>query len=348
MTTEEQLVTLADRLKELEAQLGQLATPPAALGTSTSSTTPNIRVSVPREKRFGKYGGARDDRVLEDWISDAQRAVRGQAEGEAVDTLIFHLEGVAKEEVKLRPASQWSSPSGVFTILREVFSERLTETQARRKFFARRQGDRESVQDFAHALMVLLSRVERLSEAPVTNKDLLLKEQFVENLRDHSLRRDIKRWARDHSTASFQDVRLEVHRCMEEDPAPKRVAMAREAEVDAEGEVLCGEIGGQKSQKVLSDLITGQRIMAEEMQKQQKALMGHIDQQRDVLNRQQETLNQLLTSLVSRPSVRSSSCFRCGKDDHFIRDCPRPPPVFNRGGSKKAPKPSGNEKTPSQ
>ena len=351
MTTEEQLATLTNRLKDLEAQLGQLAEPepPSAPGASTSSTTPNIRVSVPREKRFGKYGGARDDRVLEDWISDAQRAVRGQAESEAVDTLIFHLEGVAKEEVKLRPTSQWSSPTGVFTILREVFSEQLTETQARRKFFARRQGDRESVQDFAHALMVLLSRVERLSEAPVTNKDLLLKEQFVENLRDHALRRDIKRWARDHSTASFQDVRLEVHRCMEEDPAPRRVAMAREAEVKAEDEVLCGEIGGQnKNQKVLADLITGQRIMAEEMQKQQKVLMGHIDQQREVLNRQQETLNQLLTSLVSRPSGRSSSCFRCGKEDHFVRDCPSPPPVFNRGGSKKALKPSGNEKTPSQ
>ena len=138
MVTEEQLATLTTRLKDLEMQLGQLteATAPATPGTGTSaaSTTPNIRVSVQQEKQFGKYGGTRDDRVLEDWISDVQRAVRGQSDGEAVDTLIFHLEGVAKEEVKLRPTSQWSSPSGVFTILREVFSEQLTEAQARRKF----------------------------------------------------------------------------------------------------------------------------------------------------------------------------------------------------------------------
>jgi len=60
---------------------------------------------VPREKRFGKHGGVRVDRVLEDWISDTQRDVRGQADGEAVDTLIFHLEGVAKPEVKLRPTT---------------------------------------------------------------------------------------------------------------------------------------------------------------------------------------------------------------------------------------------------
>ena len=152
--------------------------------------------------------------------------------GEAVDTLIFHLEGVDKEEVKLRPTSQWSSSSGVFMILREVFSEQLMETQARWKFFARRQGDGESVQDFAHALMVMLSQVERLGRAPVTNKDTLLKEQFVENLRDPTLRRNIKRWARDHSTATFQDVRLEVHRYMEEDLNPSWAAMAREATVE--------------------------------------------------------------------------------------------------------------------
>ena len=79
--------------------------------------------------------------MLEDWISDAQRAVRGQADGETVDTLLFHLEGVAKEEVKLWPTTQWSTPPGVFNTLSEVFSEQLTETQARRKFLARRQGN---------------------------------------------------------------------------------------------------------------------------------------------------------------------------------------------------------------
>ncbi|XP_078343403.1 uncharacterized protein LOC144629090 [Oculina patagonica] len=352
---EDALAALTDRLKELETQLGQLTeaadntAPPATAGPgSTSSGTQNIRVSVPRERRFGKYAGTRDDRVLEDWISDAQRAVRGQADGEAVDTLIFHLEGVAKEEVKLRPTSQWSSPSGLFTILREVFSEQLTETQARRRFFARRQGDRETVQDFAHALMVLLSRVERLSGEPVTNKDNLLKEQFVENLKDPTLRRDIKRWARDHSASTFQDVRLEVHRYMEEDPAPRRIASTREAIAEEDG-VLCSEVTGQgKQQKVLADLISGQKVLAEELQKQQKVLRTHIDQQREVLNQQQTTLNQLLSNLVPRPRPTGTSCFRCGQDGHFVRDCPKPPPSGAPGDRRPAPnKPAGNGKTPS-
>ena len=148
--------------------------------------------------------------------------------------------------------------------LKEIFSEQLTETQARRKFFARRQGDRESAQDFAHALMVLLSRVERLSGAPEASKDLLLREQFVENLKDLTLRRGIKRWARDDATATFQDVRLEVHWYMEEDPTPRRSAVVTSAEVEEEAQ--CTEITGQKKQqKVMADLISGQNVLDEEL-----------------------------------------------------------------------------------
>ena len=44
--------------------------------------------------------------------------------------------------------------------------------------------------------MVLLSQVERLGRAPVINKDTLLKELFVENLRDPTLRHGIKHWAK--------------------------------------------------------------------------------------------------------------------------------------------------------
>lgn len=119
------------------------------------------------------------------------------------------------------------------------------------------------MQHFSHALMVLLSRVERFSGEAETSKDVLLKEQFVENLKDLTLHQPIKRWTRDHPTATFQGVRLEVHRYME-DTAPRRSAAARCTEV--EEDILCQGITAQKEQqKVLTDLTSGQKILAEEL-----------------------------------------------------------------------------------
>ena len=50
-------------------QLGEQAPPDTTAATpGPSSITPAIKVSVPCDKRFGKYNGVGDDRVLEDWI----------------------------------------------------------------------------------------------------------------------------------------------------------------------------------------------------------------------------------------------------------------------------------------
>lgn len=323
-SVEDQLAALQAKLQEMETQLQHQGTSQASGSTNQAAATQSIKVTVPREKKFGRYNGTRDDRVLEDWIADAERAVRAQQDGEAVDSLIFHLEGVAKEEVKLRPTSQWSTPAGVFKILRETFSEQLTHMQALRKFFARKQLERESVHDFAHSLMVLLARVERLATEEVPEKDKMLKEQFVENLRDPTLRRDIKRWVRDHPDTSFQDVRLELHRYMEEDCTTSRrpVAAVREVTQEEEEPLLCGEVRGTKTnQKVLSDLITGQKVLAEELQKQQRTLVSHIEQQRRVLEQQQQTVNRLLESMALRP--RPTGCFGCGEEGHYRKDCPK-------------------------
>ena len=81
----------------------------------------------------------------------------------------------------------------------------------------------------------------------------------MENLKDLTLRKDIKCWARDHPDATFQDVCLEVHRYQEEDPSPRCSVVIREAAVEEE-EVLCSEVGGQQRQ---------QKMLAEEIQRQQ-------------------------------------------------------------------------------
>ena len=65
---------------------------------------------APERKKIAMYIGARNNKLLEDWVADATRVIRGQADGDAVDFLVYHLEGTAKDEVRLRPAADWSTP----------------------------------------------------------------------------------------------------------------------------------------------------------------------------------------------------------------------------------------------
>ena len=119
--------------------------------------------------------------------------------------------------------------------------------------------------------MLLLSRVERLNPGAVTDKDQLLRDQFLENLYDPQLRRDIKRCAREHSEKSFQQIREEVQRWVDKDGTTPRRAAVREAVI--ENETTCSEVKGAADlHKVVNELVAGQKLLTESLQKQQKLL----------------------------------------------------------------------------
>ena len=244
MSTEEQLHALSWKLAALEAQLQ---------GQASSQ----IIVKVPRGHKLWKFRGSRDDHVIEEWILDAERTTTGQFKADAVDFLLYHLEGAAREEVRLQPAEERTNPAANFKILRGAFGKGLTSTQALRKFFERWQKERESIQDFSHALMLLLSWVERLSSEGVNDKDKLLRDQFLENLRDPELRQDIKHWPRGNPTKTLQQVRQEVQHWVDEDnTSPKRVTATCEATAEPTCEAVKGSVN---LQSVVNDLVTGQK-----------------------------------------------------------------------------------------
>ena len=85
--------------------------------------------------------------------------------------------------MQLRLAEERNSLTAIFKVLRDCFGEGLTGTQALRRFFEWKQPDQESVRDFSHALMLLLTHVEHLDAGAVTDKDKLLRDQFLENLK---------------------------------------------------------------------------------------------------------------------------------------------------------------------
>ena len=135
MTTADQLKTLAEKLAALEAQLNRGSGFAAAEGSGSSPG--EVTVKVPREHKLRKFTGVRDDHLIEDWILDAKRAISFQSEADAVDFLLYHLEGAAKEELRLRPDEEKNTPEAVFKVLRSSFGEGLSSTQAMRNSSSR-------------------------------------------------------------------------------------------------------------------------------------------------------------------------------------------------------------------
>ena len=202
------------------------------------------------------------------------------------------------------------------------------------------------------ALMLLLARVERLSENALYEKDKLLKEQFLENLRDPQLRRDIKRWVRDHPTKTFQQVREEVQCWLNEEGIPQRRVAAREVMADHPPyeESTCKEVtGGVNLKNILDELVAGQKILADNLLQQHKLLTERLENQQAALDRHQQDISRLLAASGSQQRWQPG-CFGCGSRNHLKRNCPRNQPSQRGGGNNgnKNKLPALNEKTPRQ
>lgn len=313
MAAADQIASLTEQLAELKAQL-------EGLGNGGGAPVPTVvKVSIPRERKLRRYGGGRDDKVLEDWISDAHRAVEAQewTNQEAVEFLYNSLEGAARDEVRLRPADDWKDPDLFFQVLRDVFGEKLSKTQQLQRFFARKQRERESIQDFALSLMSMAEHLARTHESALDNKDQNLRDTFVENLRDLMLRRDLKRYVREHPAATFQAVRQEAQRSLEDtDHGNVRHASSREVVTEP---VNCAQVSGGPVGKVIHDLAEGQKALVEKLAQQQK-----------FMEEQQKVLVQLTERLTRTPQPQNAPrgprrCYNCGEVGHLRPNCPKPP-----------------------
>ena len=232
---------------------------------------------------------------------------------------MYHLEGVTRGKVRLRPPDEKANKAAIFEILCSVFGEGPTSTQALRTFFEHRQKERESIQEYSHALLLLLSCVEHLDLDGVHDKDKLLWDQFPDNLKDLQLRRDIKCWARDYPTKNFQQIREEAQHWVDKDSTPQRRAAVHEATAGHLpcDEITCDEVKGSADlRKVVNELTVGQKFLAENLQ---KFLTEQIKSQQAALERQQQATSQLS---MSTQQWWHLGCYGCDSRSHIRRHCP--------------------------
>ncbi|KAL3967482.1 carboxypeptidase B2 [Sarotherodon galilaeus] len=331
---EEELTQLRDLVAQLQAENRRMRQergseqPGTSAAATASSNNGHSAVSapaterliyIPRERKCPWFNGKTGIGIAE-WVEEVQACLRVRHLSPADQALFIydHLEGEPREEIKYRLPEEKDDPEKILTILQELYGCTKSYVSLQEEFFSRRQQEGETLQEFSHALMCLMDRVAKQSPHVLLNKDVLLRDQFVENVLDCFLRRELKQYVRSHPTTTLMDVR-------------------HEAILWERG----GMPGGGRDRSYSVPPALGFQHTVQEVPFRGSPAgiapyASEIRELKEILKSQQEQLNQLAKSLAALnsaptpyPASRNKAviCRRCQKVGHFARECPSEPTV---------------------
>ena len=222
--SEEQIRALTELVQQLKAENNRLKDggngtvnveapgPSSRVVTNnvSSDSTGRVYMYAPRERKCPRFSGdiAQDGLTVEDWVEEAKKSLSVQhTQVEQATFLCDLLDGEAKREVKFSSPTDRATPEAIFTILLDNFGCDQTYVSLQRQFFQRRQQDNESIREFSHALLHLMELLESKDPRGVSNSDLVIRDTFIENVRDTKLQRELAHLVRQHPNYSFKDVR---------------------------------------------------------------------------------------------------------------------------------------------
>lgn len=190
--------------------------------------TTKVEVNVPPSRKLSKFNGL--DLDVTDWIEDATGAIQGLKEKDQIAFLKRHLEGEARNEVRLQPAESIKKAEDVFTVLRDAFGERRSAAKLKRLLYSRVQGEQESVRDYTRCLMDLASRLPNETEA---SRNTMLKEIILDNLASRSVREACDTLLREKPDTDFAKLRAAAIRLGDREDSALASVRASTVETDS-------------------------------------------------------------------------------------------------------------------
>lgn len=333
MATEERLAAARAEVEKLQAwKSGVLE------GRKVLS---DVVVRTSGERKLKRFSGNEDE--TEDWIEDAECAIVGLSDKEAVSYLKRHLEGVAREEVKLYPECKWNTPAKLLSILRSAFGEKRSEVQLKKLIYERTQRKHETLRSYSRALQDL---VQRLSDK--IDKNAMLCEVFCDNVNDKYLRVELKQKLRDEPNLSFIQLREYALQISEEDADCCRGSAKPEVmhvQYGDKGETLPAVSNGEMS---AIRRLEAQVVNLANLQQQMLEILGHLtctvntpqvpSSSSPSVTRAQIAVGADSAAIphcklygasghtrghVRRPSLSSVQCYYCREYGHYKGDCPK-------------------------
>ena len=256
---------------------------------------------------------------LEEWINETERILRqqGLTGTGAVDQILLHLEGPAREEVR---GQEILDPQALFKILREAFGENLDVGEIVALFHSRCQKSGKSLREYFYALKALVERAQKLKPLVFGDKetaDLVLRDRFKDGIVG-----EVRGWlcqrVRDNPNKSFGET-LKESILYEEDlgKGGKKVVKGKQEARQV------GGIDGLDSQKVL-ELLQGQQTLIQMLQEQQKQQKQVIEQMQKVANAGPPSGATGMINKAEGNSYQSKErgpCFFCKKRGHIKKEC---------------------------
>ena len=229
-----------DRIAEMIAQSNAalVATLAEALQGIRASFAPSLKLC-----RFMGYPERDGDPTVAEWLHGFDMYARqtGVKDSDRALVLLYLLGGRAREEVLCQPERVRQDGKALDTLLLLHFGPPETVHLPSTAFHARKQLDSESFADYSRVLMQLHNRMERAaaseaeSAALVILRDTALKEQFVQGVREQSVRQELRRIAFHSVGMSFHHMRDEALYLFQEHDERNRTMHVRGAEVGEEG-----------------------------------------------------------------------------------------------------------------
>ena len=96
----------------------------------------------------------------------------------------------------------------IFRLLIATFSGTKSYTEVQKKFYECRQNPEESIRDFLYALNELMQKIEQVKLESVHNRDEVLRDHFINGIRDTILRHELKKSVNEMPALTFLDVRM--------------------------------------------------------------------------------------------------------------------------------------------
>lgn len=310
----EEMQQLRERVRELEDERDRLVQErdhanagPSQRGQVDNAGTTDRIIYLPRERKCPIFRGTHGIGV-DEWIEEVRASMRVRHVGptDQAGFIFDHLEGEARDEIKYRTVAERDHPETVFKILKELYGCQKPYILLQEDFFSRRQLEGETLQEFSHALFCLMERVVANAPYRMTNSPTLLRDQFVENVNNPNLRRELKRLVRENPNYTLLDVRSEAIKWEREGGVVEGRANFHSVPT------LCATQNVNMPQQVLPPPDTASQLAS---------LAALVQKQQEQLTQITQTLAAMQSPPPRSPGPNTVTCHRCQQPGHIARHC---------------------------